>query len=63
MKTSQNKEGCYFFCYEGAVEGINVIKSVKTQEFGLETFFVKGSNIENIATSAETENRRSRILF
>ena len=63
MNTWQKKERCYFFCYEGVVEGINVGKRVKTQDFGLETFFVKGSNMENIATSAGSENWRSRILF
>ena len=43
---------CYFFCYEGAIEGKIVRKNEKTQDFGLETFFVKESNMENIATSA-----------
>ena len=46
---------CYFFCYEGAAEGKNVRK--KTEKgFGLETFFVKGSNLENIGTNAGNEN-------
>ena len=54
MKTSQKKKRCYFFCYEGVVEDKNVrgVKknvSVKSQDFGLETFFVKGNNMENIA--------------
>ena len=47
---------CYFFYYEGAVEGKNVRKNGKGQDFGSETFLVKGSNMENIATSAGTEN-------
>ena len=63
MRTSQKKKRCYFFCYEGDIDGKNERKSVKSQDFGLETFFLKGSNMENIATSAETENWRSRILF
>ena len=52
MKTSQKKKRCYFFCYEGVVVGKNVRKIVKSQDFGLHTFFVKVSNVENIATSA-----------
>ena len=63
VKASQKKKRCYFFCQEGVVESKNVRKSVKSQDFGLETFFAKGSNMENIATTAETENLRSRILF
>ena len=46
---------CYFFCYEGTVEGKNVRKKGKNQDFGLETFFPKGSNMENTATTAGTE--------
>ena len=42
------------FCYEGSVEGKTVRKSVKSQDFGLETFFIKRSNMKNIATSEET---------
>ena len=38
-------------------------KKRKNQDFGLQTFFVKGNNTENIATSAGTENWRLRILF
>ena len=34
-----------FFCYKGAVEGKNPRKNGKSQDFGLETFFVKGSNM------------------
>lgn len=49
----------------------NVRKSVKKQDFEtfwrLETFFVKSSNMENIATSARTENWKTfqigRILI
>ena len=63
MKTSQKKKRCYFFRYEGAVEGKNVRKNVKSQDFELETFADKGSNIENVATSAGTENLKSKILF
>ena len=44
MKTGQKKKRCYFFCYESAVKDKIVRKSVKNQDFGLETFFVKGSN-------------------
>ena len=68
MKASQKKKKkkkkcCYFFCYEDVVEGKNVRKSVKSQDIGLEAFFVKRRNIENIAASAETKRWRSRILF
>ena len=63
VKASQKKKRCYFFCQEGVVESKKVRKSVKSQDFGLEAFFAKGSNMENIATTAETENLRSRILF
>ena len=56
MKESQKKKDCYLFCYEGAVEGKNIRKSVKRQDFEFETFLVKGSNMENMAASAETEN-------
>ena len=57
MKVSLRRKYCYFFCYEGAVEGKNVKKKPEiSQDFGLETFFVKVTNMENIATSAGTEN-------
>ena len=62
MQTSQKEKRCYFFCYEGAVEAKNVRKNVKCQDFGLDTFLVKGSNMENIATSVRTENVRSGIF-
>ena len=48
MKTSQ-KTKRYLFCYEGAVEGKNVGKSVKSQDFELEKILVKGSNMKNTA--------------
>ena len=38
-------------------------KKQKSQDFGLETCFVKGSKMENVATNAGTENLRSRILL
>ena len=38
-------------------------KKCKSPKFGLDTFFVKGNNMENITSSAGTKNRRSRILF
>ena len=47
MKISQKKY-C-FFCYESVVEDKNLTKSVKRQYFKLEAFFVKESNMENIA--------------
>ena len=49
MDISHKKKRCYFFCYEGAAEAKrkNVRKSLENQEFGLETFFVKGSNMGN----------------
>ena len=53
---------CYFFRYEGAVEGKNVEKKKKKKEkrkkprFWIRDIFVKGSNMENIATIAGTEN-------
>ena len=48
---------CYFFCYEGAIGAKKVKKKTrKSQDLGLDTFFVKGSNMENIATNAGTEN-------
>ena len=37
MTTFQKKKRCYFFCYEGAIEGKNVRKSLKSQN---------GSNME-----------------
>ena len=43
------KKRCNFFCYEGVVENRNVRQSVKSQDFELQTFFLKGKNIENIA--------------
>ena len=47
----------------GAIEGKNVRENVKSQDFRSDTFFVKGSNMENITASARTENWRSRIIF
>ena len=47
MKTSQKKY--YFFCYESLVEDKNLTKSVKRQYIKLEAYFVKESNMENIA--------------
>lgn len=37
-------------------------KKRKMSTFGLDTFLVKGSNIENIATSVRTENVRLGIF-
>ena len=37
------KEAFYFFCYEGAIEGKNVRKSVKSQYFGLDKFLSQGA--------------------
>ena len=62
-KISQKKKSCYFFCYEGAVEGKNVRKNLKSQDFVLDTFFIKGGKMESIETSAETEIWRLRISF
>ena len=56
MKTFQKKKRCYFFCYESVLESKNVRKSVKSQVLGLERFFVKGSKMEKIVSSAGTEN-------
>ena len=50
------RKSCYFFCYEGAVEGKNVKKNEKKSRFWIRDIFVKGNNLENIATSAGTEN-------
>ena len=63
MKTSQKKKCYHFFCYEGAVEGKNLRKSVKNQDFRLETFFVKGSKMEKIATSAELKTEDQEFYF
>ena len=49
MKTSQKKKCCYFFCYKGVVEDKNIRQSVKSQDFELKIFFIKGNNMENIA--------------
>ena len=49
MKTSQKKKCCYFFCDEDVVEDKALRLSFKSQDFGLETFLVKGNNMENIA--------------
>ena len=38
-------------------------KKRKKSRFVRESFFIKGSNMENIATSAGTKNLRLRILF
>ena len=61
MKTLQKNKRCYFFI--GAIEDKIVRENVKGQDFRLETFFVKGSSMENITASAGTENQRSRIIF
>ena len=45
----------YLFCYEGSAEGKNVKKKAE-KDFGLATFFIKGTNLENIANNAGTEN-------
>ena len=45
----EKKKRCYFFCYKDVVEDKNVRQSVESQDFVLETFSVKGSNMENIA--------------
>ena len=50
------EEGALFLLQRRSRRGNKRKKSVKTQDFGLETFFVKGSNMENIATGAGTEN-------
>ena len=47
----------------GAMEGKNIRENVKSEDFRLETFFVQGSNMENITARAGTENQRSRIIF
>ena len=49
MKTLQKKKRCCFLCYESVVEDINVRQRVKSQNFELETFFVKENKMENIA--------------
>ena len=58
MKTLQKNKRCYFFILMilGAIEGKNLRENVKSQDFRLETFFVKGSNMENVTASAGTEN-------
>ena len=63
MKTSQKKKRCYFFCYEGTVEGKDVRMNVKSRDFGLETFFVKGINMEKTVTSAGPKKMRWKTLF
>ena len=39
---------CYFF-YESLVENKNLLNIAKNQDFELETFFVRETNIENVA--------------
>ena len=39
----------FSFCYEVSQKTKNVTESAKSQDFGLETFFVKENNMENIA--------------
>ena len=61
------RKRCNFFCYEGVVENRNVRQSVKSQDFELQTFFLKGKNIENIAELESRERgfyiRAIYILF
>ena len=54
----QRNKCFYFFCYECIVKDRNVTKSIKSEDFGLQSFFMKIQQ-----TSKRTKNLRSRILF
>ena len=52
-----------FFCYDGAIEGKNVRKSLKSRDFGFDTFFVKGSNMDIIATIVQELKTRDPEFY
>ena len=54
---------CYFFCYEDTVESKNVRKNGKSQDFGLEIFPVKSSNMENIVIVQELKTGNREFYF